>query len=60
MSPAVMMVRKALEESKKGEVAALVDSETQVENCRRTAQATGWTVESKKLQGYFELIFRKK
>ncbi|TET37937.1 MAG: SirA family protein [Planctomycetota bacterium] len=55
----VLMARKTLMELGSGEVSAIVDTMTQVENCIRTAESLGWTATYEEKDECFRLIFKK-
>ncbi len=56
--PAIL-TRAAIEQAGGGEVIVLVDTMTQVDNCRRAAEKLGWQTSYEETGGVYELRFSK-
>jgi len=57
--PAIL-TRTALEQAGGGEVIVLVDTMTQVQNCRRAAEKLGWQTSYEEKGDVYELRFSKR
>jgi tRNA 2-thiouridine synthesizing protein A len=55
----VILTRTALQKLGSGEVAVVVDTMTQVQNCARAAQKLGWAANYEEQEGVFKLTLRK-
>jgi tRNA 2-thiouridine synthesizing protein A len=55
----VLLVKRALEESRQGNLEVLVDSATSRENVSRLARNLGWSVTIEEKDGEFRLVLKR-